>query len=120
MYDYYIKESQKLRNIGKDLNLTDADIDRVIDNSFKVNKNETTYIRHSQMNFGYRNKFIITTSLLVAVIIILYINTSQRKIVYGYIERNFQALVYPAMKLLRKIMLPVIKRFPSLTRNYFD
>lgn len=116
MYDYYMEETKKLRSIGKDLNLTDTDIDRIIDESFKFLENETS-IKKSQKYYG-KKKFIIIVSIIIAVIAVLCFFSNPRKIIHGYIERNFQALVYPGMKLLRKIMLPVIKTFPSLTQLY--
>lgn len=38
-----------------------------------------------------------------------------RKTINNYIERNVQEMIYPSMKLFRKLLLPVVNQFPSLT-----
>lgn len=121
MYQFYAEESQKLRNIGKNLHLTDTDIDRIIDESFKFLETEYASKQVSQKCSLFRRKNIIIFSAVIGVLAFLCFYTSyQRKSVHAYIVRNFQVLVYPAMKLLRKIMLPVIEKFPALTGWKFE
>ncbi|XP_043268183.1 uncharacterized protein [Venturia canescens] len=52
--------------------------------------------------------------ILIFCVVLLYNHQSTHKIVL----RNIQNFIYPGLKLLRTIAVPIIKRFPSLTEFY--
>lgn len=61
----------------------------------------------------FRNLFIVAF-IFVFCIILLYNHHSTHK----FVLRNIQNFIYPGLKLLRIIAVPIIKQFPSLTGNY--
>ncbi|XP_014248830.1 uncharacterized protein LOC106666266 [Cimex lectularius] len=119
MLSNYFTEIERIRGIGKDWNLTDEEIDRIIDESFRFleadgfqDEQDTLQKRKSQIS-------LIGLSIVICLVAVLFgLLFTYRKTAHNYLERNIQELIYPGMKLLRKIMLPIVKTFPSITEWY--
>lgn len=121
----YSEEVNKLRHLGRELDLTEEEINRVIEESFNFLETEGCYDNRDrrtncQSPAPVRRLWLICVlCVLVMVSASIYYQQSSlpgyRKTVNNYIERNVQELIYPGMKLFRKLMLPVVYWFPSLT-----
>uniref|UniRef100_A0A1B6CT62 Cupin-like domain-containing protein n=1 Tax=Clastoptera arizonana TaxID=38151 RepID=A0A1B6CT62_9HEMI len=125
LIEEYKEEVSKLCNLGKSWNLTDEQIDEVIENSFQKFEKKHQNIEKVQLKLCKIQRFRITL-FAIAIIVLLSIYlilqtssfTSLRKSINNYVERNVQEIIYPGMKLFRKLMLPIIITFPSLTAWY--
>ncbi|CAG2054871.1 unnamed protein product [Timema podura] len=125
----YKHKVEELRNLGRQWSLTEEEIDQVIQDSFsfleeeiqndgklvtsckKIQKQEN---KHSSI-FNLSLKIMISV-LLVA--ILFNILLSYHRPTYNFAVRNIQELIYPTMKLLRWVTLPLVKLFPSITVWY--
>lgn len=121
--DDYYKKVVELRKLGKEMNLTDEQVDEAIDKAFRLIESES--------QSGTERYFVVAFSIykllwalviIVAVLCAVELNkptlSTYRKNLHNYIERNVQEMIYPGMKLFRKLMLPVVKTFPTLTTWY--
>ncbi|KAL1116205.1 hypothetical protein AAG570_005700 [Ranatra chinensis] len=57
-------------------------------------------------------------AVLLTAAAVLCLVYSNRKVAHDYLERNIQEVIYPGMKLVRKLMLPLVTNFPALTEWY--
>ncbi|BET01866.1 Hypothetical protein NTJ_14684 [Nesidiocoris tenuis] len=122
MLKSYLHEVKKLRSLGKDWNLSDEEIDRIIDDSFRFLETEFAFVddnltTDSGVKLNTRKLWSVSLAVCAVAILCCALVTYRRPAT-NYLEKNLHQLVYPGMKLLRKIMLPVVKTFPSLTEWY--
>ncbi|XP_075212572.1 uncharacterized protein LOC142319315 isoform X2 [Lycorma delicatula] len=118
MINIYKREVETLKNLGRSWNMSEKEIDKVIEDSIDFFKNQkqksgTVYLNLFCLQSMWR--VLLSSLFLVLVLSSLII---YKKSVQNIIERNVQEIIYPGMKLFRKLMLPVIKTFPSLTEWY--
>lgn len=118
----YYEEVERLRSLGKEWNLTDDDIDQIIDESFRFLDADSSiekidYTKPNYIKWPGRFWKIVITLFVIAVVV--FSSYSYRKSVHNYVERNIHEIIYPGMKLLRRLMLPIIQTFPILTGIYF-
>lgn len=122
----YAEEVRKLRRLGQELDLSEEQINRVIEDSFHFLKTEGTICdlvdqpdcrRPTQSSRRVWLSSCVFCVLLIVSASLLHRSSlfGYRKTVNNYIERNVQDMIYPGMKLFRKLMLPVVNQFPSLT-----
>lgn len=113
---HYGESIQKLRNRGKQWKIRDEDIDKIIDESFKFLETDTQ--TKSKWEAKRKMRIWIYIALILIGAIAFFALFSYRKAAHNVLERNIQEIIYPVMKFLRKIMLPIVKFFPSLTEWY--
>uniref|UniRef100_A0A1B6MGP5 Uncharacterized protein n=1 Tax=Graphocephala atropunctata TaxID=36148 RepID=A0A1B6MGP5_9HEMI len=120
----YAEEVSKLRNLGRELELSEDQINQVIEDSFHFLETEERAAR-PECPAPHSTRRVWLTSLLLCMLLVVSASLLQRSSLFGYrktinnyIERNVQEMIYPSMKLFRKIMLPVVNHFPSLTAWY--
>lgn len=65
-------------------------------------------------NFTRRKKYVACLAIGLAIIAILLVATNY-KVLYSYIACNLQDYIYPGLRLIRKLSIPIISLFPSLT-----
>ncbi|XP_069684778.1 uncharacterized protein [Periplaneta americana] len=124
----YEHEVKKLRRLGKEWRFTDSDIDEILQNSFHFLQKQHNTIQSAKASdrtatnsfrvccsFGFIIKITITVFLIL---IITCFFISYHKPAYNLVVRNVQELIYPAMKFVRRIALPIVKSFPSVTVWY--
>jgi len=119
----YAEEVTKLRDIGRELELSEEQINQVIEDSFHFLEHEGGCEPQPECRRPARRVWLIAG--LLCVLLLLSASCLQRssllgyrKTINNYIERNVQEMIYPGMKLFRKIMLPMVNQFPSLTAWY--
>nr|CAD7398493.1 unnamed protein product [Timema poppensis] len=125
----YKHKVEELRNLGRQWSLTEEEIDQVIQDSFSFleeeirndgklvpscKKTQKQENKHSSI-FNLSLKIMISV-LLVA--ILFNILLSYHRPTYNFAVRNIQEHIYPTMKLLRWVTLPLVKLFPSITVWY--
>ncbi|XP_073996161.1 uncharacterized protein isoform X1 [Rhodnius prolixus] len=114
---HYGESIQKLRSRGKQWKLTDEDIDKIIDESFKFL--ETDLQTKAKWYAQRKGRIWIYVALIIAIVVAaFFVLFWYRKAAHSILERNIQEIIYPSMKFLRKVMLPIVKFFPTLTEWY--
>lgn len=117
----YAEEVSKLRSLGRELELSEEQINQVIEESFHFLETEGNLDRiiHHPPTRSMRRMWLVRIICIMVIVSATIchrtIFVGYRKTINNYIERNVQELIYPGMKVFRKIMLPVVNQFPSLT-----
>ena len=96
---------------------------QAIDKSFRLIESENqpsgAAKQYFKITFSFYKFLWALIGIIVVVLCIIELNKSTistyRKNVHNYIERNVQEMIYPGMKLFRKLMLPIVTNFPTLT-----
>lgn len=114
----YKKDVERLRELGRQWNMTEKEIDKVIKESIDFFEVKKQNHRNGNFNFLFPVYLWRLFASLSFLIIIMFSLIVYRKSVQNIVERNVQEIIYPGMKLFRKLMLPVVKTFPSLTEWY--
>ncbi|KAJ9583587.1 hypothetical protein L9F63_022060 [Diploptera punctata] len=122
----YEQEVKKLRRLGKEWRLKERDIDEIINKSFKFLQEqcETQNVK-SLITDGTKSRplysFKLTLKFIMFVILMFFgacLFITYHRPTYNLVVRNVQELIYPTMKSLRKITLPIVRAFPSITVWY--
>lgn len=112
LLEKYKKEVQKLRQAAKGLNLTDEDVNNIFEECFRqLNPN-------CQRESKKKSSFIFILKILFYIIVVffsLFILLNHHQPTISLVLRNVQSLIYPGLKLLRLLAIPVIQFFPSLS-----
>ncbi|RZF48752.1 hypothetical protein LSTR_LSTR013836 [Laodelphax striatellus] len=116
-YNSFKKEVEFIKRLGREWNLDNDEIDGVLSDAVNCLENERTQKRSSTNCW----KSLLTWRCIILIISVVAALSSAliyRKTLQNVVERNVQEMIYPGMKVFRKIMLPLIKAFPSLTAWY--
>lgn len=117
--EVYCREVIRLRKLGKQMNLSDDQINEAIDKAFRLIESGNQaheakwYFQMSCINF-YRLFWVFMYTILLLCLVALHRSPS----VHNYVERNVQEMIYPGMKFFRKLILPIVTTFPTLTAWY--
>uniref|UniRef100_A0A1Y1MH36 Uncharacterized protein n=1 Tax=Photinus pyralis TaxID=7054 RepID=A0A1Y1MH36_PHOPY len=99
---------------AKELNLTDLEIQTVFDECFnELSKSSPTKSRPSLITLAAK---ITIGSLFIALVTYILLNVHQPT--SSIVLRNVQGLIYPGLKVVRFLAVPILKKFPSLTNLY--
>lgn len=106
----------KLRNIAKEANIPDAEVDEIFRNGLAVLRNAQKQMPQKRssgkFNFiSFLKLCLITTMVLLVIYVVLNVHQPTSSIVL----RNVQGLIHPGFKFLRLLSVPIITIFPSLT-----
>ncbi|XP_066994534.2 uncharacterized protein [Anabrus simplex] len=123
--DNYVREVGTLRRLGLEWNLKNNEIDKIIQDSFDHLAKLPQY-KNTQSETNCRSKLVRSLwlriikiiCLMLFVIVCVYLLLFFHKPSYNFVVRNIQELIYPSMKLLRWMALPIVRRFPSITVWY--
>lgn len=129
VFTSYEHEVQKLRRLGKELRLTDIDIDEIIHHSFHLLRDQhmkTENVKSSSDKIPTKSvRSFCSIPLIIKVIVIVLLTLtvgcfliSYHKPTYNLVVRNVQELIYPIMKFLRRITLPMVRALPSVTGKF--
>lgn len=129
VFTSYEHEVQKLRRLGKELRLTDIDIDEIIHHSFHLLREQrmkTENVKSSSDKIPTQSvrsfcSFQLIIKIIVIVLLTLIVGCffiTSHKPTYNLVVRNVQELIYPIMKCLRRITLPIVRALPSVTVWY--
>lgn len=121
---YYEEESQKLRLFARDSGLDDGNINKIIHKSLYSYGYENKRRQEQSLLNRFIRKYSAPVSVLkllfVLVLIVngLFIAHLYQKSAVNFIVRNVQEFIYPAMKVLRFLSLPLVTNFPSISAWY--
>lgn len=124
----YQDSIEKVRLAGLKSNLSEREVNNAMEQcmgSLLVKENELKLKRKTSKWFlsSIRQVICVLKKIGVALlfflvsIMILY-GLLQHKPIQYFIQSNLQDFIYPGMKILRKLVLPVISLYPSLTSKW--
>nr|XP_034191760.1 uncharacterized protein LOC117609476 isoform X1 [Osmia lignaria] len=105
----YRNELERIRQYARKNGISDTDIDQALQKSFCI--------------LEKRNKKCAVSFCIKIIVVVLFITlvcfvTFDQRFLAVMLLRNLQNSIYPGLKLLRKIAVPVIKQYPSLSEFY--
>lgn len=104
--EVYRKQLQKIRQYARENGITENEIDKALQNSFR-----TLEKKKKKINLC----FIVKSMVVILFIIIVCFISFDKKFLVVMLMRNLQNSIYPGLKLLRKVAVPVIQHYPSLS-----
>lgn len=111
----YKKDVTELTKRAKHLNLSNHNIKKIFDECFKEIEDNDKKQRSYHSIFSLILKI---TLLIVIFCLILYVLLNVHQPTSSIVLRNVQGLIYPGLKLVRFLAVPILKQFPSLTHLY--
>lgn len=115
LLEKYKKEVQKLRQAAKGLHLTDEDVNNMFEECFRQLNSNCQHESKKKSSFIFILKILFS---IIVVFISLFILLNHHQPTISLVLRNVQSLIYPGLKLLRLLAIPVIQFFPSLSELY--
>lgn len=127
----YEEGLKKVRLVGLESKLSEQDVNNVMEEciqSLLVSRRTSNLSRDREgltiKALGYvkrvasfLKKILMLLCVLLVITCILYI-TLQNKPIQYFVQSKLQDFIYPGMKILRKLFLPIIYLYPSLTDWY--
>jgi hypothetical protein len=129
VFTSYEHEVKKLRRLGKEWRLTDSQIDEIINSSFQFVQQQhikTENVESSNYKIATESiRSFYSFQLIIRIVVVVFLTLTvaclcitYHKPTYNLAVRNVQELIYPVMKCLRRITLPIVKALPSVTVWY--
>ncbi|XP_043512278.1 uncharacterized protein LOC122529849 isoform X2 [Frieseomelitta varia] len=109
--EVYKEQLQKIRQYARENGITENEIDKALQNSFRILEK-----KEKKVNLC----FIVKSMFVILFIIIVCFISFDKKFLVVMLMRNLQNSIYPGLKLIRKIAIPVIQHYPSLSENFSD
>lgn len=115
----YKREIEALKEQGKEWGLSEEEVNFAYGESLLYLKDKFPALYNRNPEDCPTRKRRLLRFIIIFLIIITGIcyGLSYHKPTHNFVERNIQEAIYPFMKLYRKITLPLIEWFPSLTGN---
>lgn len=104
----YKKELEKIYQCARENDITETEINRILQNSFYILEK-----KNKKINFH-----VIKSMVIILCIIVICFIFFDKKILAIVLLRNLQNSIYPGLKLLRQIAIPIIQHYPSLSELY--
>ncbi|KAK0159977.1 hypothetical protein PV328_007431 [Microctonus aethiopoides] len=114
MVDYksYCQYVDDIKSYAKENGLSESETNEIFNNVF--DEFETKFSRRLKIFFSIIKWFIQFFVGLILLLIVLYNHPST----HNLFLRNMQYYIYPGFNILRKIAIPILKKYPSLTEYY--
>lgn len=112
LLNQYKKDVEDIRKEAEELNLSTSEIDELFEECFKELK-----IKHSK-KATFRKTCAFLSKLFIFILLLIfvaYVLLNVHQPTSSIVLRNVQGLIYPGLKILRFLAVPVLKQFPSLT-----
>ncbi|XP_076243078.1 uncharacterized protein LOC143184609 [Calliopsis andreniformis] len=107
--EVYVAELEKIRQFARENGISESDIDKALQNSFQILEK-----KKKRCCTSFCTKFV----LLILFLIIICFVSLDRRFLTAMIMRNLQNSIYPGLKVLRKVAVPIIQHYPSLSEFY--
>lgn len=120
----YKNDIENFKRFGALCNLSEKEINQKIIESLQNIKKQNAELYISFI--FYLKQIIRILFIVVFIILLMFIFISfilfNNSILFNFFVRHIQDYIYPSMKLLRWLTLPIIHTFPSLTGifKYYD
>lgn len=107
----YKKDVETIRKSAKNLGLSDSEVNKIFNDCINnINEKKCSKNKAQRCNFTIK-LFLLFLCFCISIYILLNVHQTTSSIVL----RNVQGLIYPGMKMVRYLSVPIIKLFPSLT-----
>lgn len=133
----YERRVQELRELAKEWNFSNEEFDEILKDAFnlveeqKLQENEEQKLcENNRRNGHYPNRTISTMFItivgsflkcvlcLVLVLSLIYCVIACHNPTQKFLTRYIQGFIYPFMKHLRIVTIPLINKYPSLTGKF--
>lgn len=104
--EVYKTKLEEIRQFARENNVSEFEIDKALHNSFCILKT-----RNQKCSVLSCLKIII---LILFMVIVCFVSFNW-KFLAIIVMRNLQNSIYPTLKLLRKVAIPIIQHYPSLS-----
>lgn len=104
--EVYKAKLEKIRRYARENGISESDIDETLQNSFKI-------LESKRKPRGAA--CCVKLTIVVLLVMIVCFASFDRKFLAAIIMRNLQNSIYPGLKLLRKVAVPIIQHYPSLS-----
>ncbi|XP_076298979.1 uncharacterized protein LOC143218008 isoform X1 [Lasioglossum baleicum] len=105
----YKTKLEEIRQKARENDIPEIEIDKMLENSFRILE-----MRKTQRGTFCCSKITIIILLIVIACLIFF----DRRFISVMIMRNLQNSIYPGLNLLRKIAVPIVQHYPSLSEFY--
>lgn len=114
----YKNDVNNLRKCAKELNFSDKEITKIFQECFRQLEKENPSSNHNAQKYLWTILKLFFIFILLSICLYILLNVHQPT--SSIVLRNVQGLIYPGLKVLRFLSVPIIKRYPSLTGIHFN
>ncbi|XP_078042734.1 uncharacterized protein LOC144473058 isoform X1 [Augochlora pura] len=107
--ELYKSKLEEIRQKARNNDISEKEIDKMLNNSFRILE-----LKRRQRGISCCTMLTIPILLIVIISLVFF----DRRFISAMIMRNLQNSIYPGLKMLRKIAVPVIQHYPSLSEFY--
>ncbi|KZC09378.1 PREDICTED: uncharacterized protein LOC107187590 [Dufourea novaeangliae] len=107
--EVYRSKLEAIRRYARENGISEIEIDNTLKKSFQILETRTK---------KYGVPCCIKTILVVFFMIIICFMSFDQRFIAVMIMRNLQNSIYPGLKLVRNIAMPIIQQYPSLSEFY--
>ncbi|XP_076667193.1 uncharacterized protein LOC143368396 [Andrena cerasifolii] len=107
--EVYKIKLENIRQYARENGISESDIDKTLQKSFQILESKSK---------PRGAACCVKLTILVLLVMIICFASFDRKFLAAIIMRNLQNSIYPGLKLLRKVAVPIIQRYPSLSEFY--
>lgn len=109
----YNQNVEEIRNLGKEMKLSDEEINKIFTECFsELRRNECNDFTHLLI------KILKSICYIIFISFVIYTILYHHQPTLSLVMRNVQGFIYPGLKILRLISVPIISAYPSLSGKY--
>jgi hypothetical protein len=115
----YKNDVNNLRKCANQLDFSDRELTKIFKECFRILDQEDSTSKQNATNAQKYFSTIVKIFLIFTLVsVCIYILLNVHQPTSSLVLRNVQGLIYPGLKVLRFLSVPIIKQYPSLTGLY--
>ncbi|XP_018335085.1 uncharacterized protein LOC112906734 [Agrilus planipennis] len=119
LLELYKSNVEEIRKYASNCNISDEEIDGIFQNCLKkICKRPHIHQKNSYNCYKCASFFIKIIFSIIFLSVIIYITLNVHQATSSIVLRNVQSFIYPGLKLLRFLSVPIISKFPWMTSLY--
>jgi hypothetical protein len=112
----YKNDVNNLRKCANQLDFSDRELTKIFKECFRILDQEDSTSKQNATNAQKYFSTIVKIFLIFTLVsVCIYILLNVHQPTSSLVLRNVQGLIYPGLKVLRFLSVPIIKQYPSLT-----
>jgi hypothetical protein len=116
----YKNDVNNLRKCANQLDFSDRELTKIFKECFRILDQEDSTSKQNATNAQKYFSTIVKIFLIFTLVsVCIYILLNVHQPTSSLVLRNVQGLIYPGLKVLRFLSVPIIKQYPSLTGSSF-
>jgi hypothetical protein len=116
----YKNDVNNLRKCANQLDFSDRELTKIFKECFRILDQEDSNSKQNGTNAQKYFSTIVKIFLIFTLVsVCIYILLNVHQPTSSLVLRNVQGLIYPGLKVLRFLSVPIIKQYPSLTGSSF-